>query len=108
MQHNEYCGGKIVRKGGGEYLQRLDSAGGSPDHDNVLFWHPLSVSHLFAAPYWTDMLGPKRSDGSIMRSDLHGKNTIIIIPPGGRFTPKHQSRWRRGANSTGRTWTTCG
>jgi hypothetical protein len=31
---------------------------------------------------------PTRSDGSIMRSDLDGKNMMTIVPPGGTFTPK--------------------
>src|ERR1700724_2051968 len=30
----------------------------------------------------------KRNDGSIMRSDLNGRNMITIVPPGGTFTPK--------------------
>ena len=38
--------------------------------------------------YWTNMGDPKRKDGSIMRSDLNGKNMITIVPPGGTFTPK--------------------
>jgi hypothetical protein len=38
--------------------------------------------------YWTNMGDPKRNDGSIMRSDLNGKNVITIISPGGTFTPK--------------------
>ena len=38
--------------------------------------------------YWTNMGDPKRNDGSIMRSDLNGKNTITIVPAGGTFTPK--------------------
>jgi DNA-binding beta-propeller fold protein YncE len=38
--------------------------------------------------YWTNMGDPKRNDGSIMRSDLNGKNMIAIVPPGGTFTPK--------------------
>jgi sugar lactone lactonase YvrE len=38
--------------------------------------------------YWTNMGDPKRNDGSIMRSDLDGKNMISIVPPGGTFTPK--------------------
>jgi hypothetical protein len=38
--------------------------------------------------YWTNMGDPKRNDGSIMRSDLNGKNVITIVPPGGTFTPK--------------------
>jgi len=38
--------------------------------------------------YWTNMGDPKRNDGSIMRSDLNGKNMITIVPTGGTFTPK--------------------
>jgi DNA-binding beta-propeller fold protein YncE len=38
--------------------------------------------------YWTNMGNPKRNDGSIVRSDLDGKNMITIVPPGGTFTPK--------------------
>jgi Low-density lipoprotein receptor repeat class B len=38
--------------------------------------------------YWTNMGDPKRNDGSIMRSDLNGKNMITIVPLGGTFTPK--------------------
>ena len=36
----------------------------------------------------TNMGDPKRNDGSIMRSDLDGRNMIAIVPPGGTFTPK--------------------
>ena len=38
--------------------------------------------------YWTNMGNLKKNDGSILRSDLNGKNMIAIIPPGGTFTPK--------------------
>jgi DNA-binding beta-propeller fold protein YncE len=38
--------------------------------------------------YWTNMGDPNMDDGSIMRSDLNGKNMITIVPPGGTFTPK--------------------
>ena len=38
--------------------------------------------------YWTNMGDPRRNDGSIIRSDLNGKNMITIVPPGGTFTPK--------------------
>src|SRR5579864_3763616 len=38
--------------------------------------------------YWTNMGEPNRNDGSIVRSDLNGKNMITIVPPGGTFTPK--------------------
>jgi hypothetical protein len=55
--------------------------------------------------YWTNMGDPERNDGSIIRSDLNGRNMIAIVPPGGTFTPKQlqmekrsgklqrQSRW---------------
>ena len=38
--------------------------------------------------YWTNMGDPNRNDGSIMRSDLNGKNMITVVRPGGTFTPK--------------------
>jgi hypothetical protein len=38
--------------------------------------------------YWTNMGDHERNDGSIMRSDLNGKNMITFVPPGGTFTPK--------------------
>jgi DNA-binding beta-propeller fold protein YncE len=38
--------------------------------------------------YWTNMGDPKRNDGSILRSDLDGKNMITIVPAGATFTPK--------------------
>ncbi len=38
--------------------------------------------------YWTNMGNPKENDGSILRSDLDGRNMTTIVPPGGTFTPK--------------------
>jgi len=38
--------------------------------------------------YWTNMGTPKKNDGSIIRSDLDGKNMTVVIPAGGTFTPK--------------------
>jgi DNA-binding beta-propeller fold protein YncE len=38
--------------------------------------------------YWTNMGGLKANDGSILRSDLDGKNISTIVAPGGTFTPK--------------------
>jgi DNA-binding beta-propeller fold protein YncE len=38
--------------------------------------------------YWTNMGNPKANDGSILRSDLDGKNMTTVVPPGGTFTPK--------------------
>ncbi|HUK11467.1 MAG TPA: hypothetical protein VLX09_26610 [Stellaceae bacterium] len=44
----------------------------------------LAAGHL----YWTNMGNFKENDGSIVRSDLDGRNVITIVPPGGVFTPK--------------------
>jgi hypothetical protein len=44
----------------------------------------VAAGHL----YWTNMGNPKKNDGTILRSDLDGKNMITIVPPGGTFTPK--------------------
>ncbi len=44
----------------------------------------IAAGHI----YWTNMGDPKRNDGSIMRSDLNGKNMITIVPPGGTCTPE--------------------
>ena len=38
--------------------------------------------------YWTTMGKVSADDGSIMRSDLDGKNVKTIVAPGGTFTPK--------------------
>ena len=38
--------------------------------------------------YWTNMGNFKENDGTILRSDIDGKNMITIVPPGGTFTPK--------------------
>ena len=44
----------------------------------------VAAGHL----YWTNMGNPRANDGSILRSDLDGKNLTTIVPPGGTFTPK--------------------
>ena len=38
--------------------------------------------------YWTNMGNLKANDGSILRSDLDGKNISTVVAPGGTFTPK--------------------
>jgi DNA-binding beta-propeller fold protein YncE len=38
--------------------------------------------------YWTNMGNFRENDGSILRSDLDGRNITTIVPPGGTFTPK--------------------
>src|SRR5271155_2741253 len=43
-----------------------------------------AARHLF----WTNMGNPKANDGSLLRSDLDGKNMATVVPPGGTFTPK--------------------
>jgi DNA-binding beta-propeller fold protein YncE len=44
----------------------------------------VAAGHL----YCTNMGNPKMNDGSILRSDLDGRNMTTIIAPGGTFTPK--------------------
>src|SRR6202035_3177208 len=44
----------------------------------------IAAGHL----YWTNMGNPAANDGSILRSDLDGRNMTTIVPPGGTFTPK--------------------
>ena len=44
----------------------------------------IAAGHL----YWTNMGNPNTNDGSILRTDLDGRNMTAIVPPGGAFTPK--------------------
>ena len=44
----------------------------------------IASGHL----YWTNMGNFGENDGSILRSDLDGRNMVTIVPPGGTFTPK--------------------
>jgi len=44
----------------------------------------IASGHL----YWTNMGNFRENDGSILRSDLDGRNIVTIVPPGGTFTPK--------------------
>jgi DNA-binding beta-propeller fold protein YncE len=48
----------------------------------------LVVDSAAGHMYWTNMGNPKTNDGSILRSDLDGKNMTTIVAPGGTFTPK--------------------
>jgi sugar lactone lactonase YvrE len=48
----------------------------------------LAVDAAAGHLYWTNMGNLKANDGSILRSDLEGKHTTTIVPPGGTFTPK--------------------
>ena len=48
----------------------------------------LVVDSAAGHMYWTNMGNPKANDGSILRSDLDGKNMITIVAPGGTFNPK--------------------
>ena len=56
----------------------------------------LVVDDVGGHIYWTNMGNPKQNDGSILRSDLDGKNMITVIPPGGAFTPKQLQIEKRG------------
>jgi DNA-binding beta-propeller fold protein YncE len=44
----------------------------------------IAAGHL----YWTNMGNPKVNDGSILRSDLDGRNVTTIVPKGATFTGK--------------------
>jgi DNA-binding beta-propeller fold protein YncE len=48
----------------------------------------LVVDEATGHLYWTNMGNFKENDGSILRSDLDGRNITTIVPPGGTFTPK--------------------
>jgi DNA-binding beta-propeller fold protein YncE len=48
----------------------------------------LVVDSAAGLMYWTNMGNPQANDGSILRSDLDGKNMTTVVPPGGTFTPK--------------------
>jgi len=48
----------------------------------------LAVDGAAGHLYWTNMGNLKENDGSILRSDLDGRNMTTIVPPGGTFTPK--------------------
>jgi sugar lactone lactonase YvrE len=48
----------------------------------------LVVDSAAGHMYWTNMGNPKANDGSILRSDLDGKNMTTVVPPGATFTPK--------------------
>jgi len=48
----------------------------------------LVVDSAACHMYWTNMGNPQANDGSILRSDLDGKNMSTIVAPGGTFTPK--------------------
>jgi DNA-binding beta-propeller fold protein YncE len=48
----------------------------------------LVVDSAAGHMYWTNMGNPKTNDGSILRSDLDGKNMTTVVPPGATFTPK--------------------
>ena len=48
----------------------------------------LVVDSAACHMYWTNMGNPQANDGSILRSDLDGKNMTTVVPPGVTFTPK--------------------
>src|SRR6266849_2553937 len=48
----------------------------------------LAVDVAAGNLYWTNMGNPKANDGTIVRSDLDGRNMTTIVSPGGTFTPK--------------------
>ena len=74
--------GKVMRLDtkGGTPVTLVESAGSGPDG---IVGDPRA-GHI----YWTNMGKVSADDGSVMRSDLDGKNVKTIVPDGGTFTPK--------------------
>jgi crotonobetainyl-CoA:carnitine CoA-transferase CaiB-like acyl-CoA transferase/DNA-binding beta-propeller fold protein YncE len=56
--------------------------------DSGKFPDGLAIDVAAGHIYWTSMGNFKANDGSILRSDLDGRNVTTIVPPGGTFTPK--------------------
>ena len=78
----DLSGGRILSTGSdGSDLKTIISEGRKLPDGLAL---DLSAGHI----YWTNMGDPVRNDGSILRSDLNGRNMVTIVPPGGTFTPK--------------------
>src|SRR5712691_11676735 len=75
-------GGRIlsVNPDGSDKKVIVTAAGPIPDGIVV----DAEAGHI----YWTNMGNPIKSDGSIERVDLDGKNRTTIIPEGATFTPK--------------------
>ena len=48
----------------------------------------LAIDNIFGHLYWTNMGNFKENDGTIIRSDLEGRNMVTIVPSGSTFTPK--------------------
>ena len=67
----------------------------------------LVVDSAAGHMYWTTMGNPKANDGSILRSDLDGKNMTTIVAPGGTFTPKQLQIEKRTGSFTGATGKAC-
>jgi hypothetical protein len=67
----------------------------------------LVVDSVAGHMYWT-MGNSKANDGSILRSDLDGKNMTTVVPPGGHAhseaTPARESRAASSTGATGRAW----
>jgi hypothetical protein len=76
-------GGKVLTAADAEnpmVKTLVASAGQGPDGIAI----DLAGGHLF----WTDMGVPADNDGTVMRSDLDGKNVMTIVPKGMTYTPK--------------------
>jgi sugar lactone lactonase YvrE len=75
-------GGRVLSANpdGSDLKTIAQDAGKRPDGLAV----DIAAGHL----YWTCMGDPGANDGTILRSDLDGRNLTTIVPPGGTFTPK--------------------
>jgi sugar lactone lactonase YvrE len=74
--------GQVIRSAadGSARTVIVPSAGSGPDG--------VAVDAKAGKVYWTNMGAPNGDDGTIMRSDLDGKNVATIVKSGGTFTPK--------------------
>lgn len=74
--------GQVIRSAddGSARTVIVPSPGSGPDGVAV----DVKAGHV----YWTNMGLPNGNDGTIMRSDLDGKNVTTIVKSGGTYTPK--------------------
>ena len=78
----DIAGGRVLSANpdGSDLKTIVREAGKYPDGLVV----DVAAGHL----YWTCMGNFTANDGTILRSDLDGRNLTTIVPPGGTFTPK--------------------
>lgn len=48
----------------------------------------VAIDRAAGHVYWTNMGAAAERDGFVLRADLAGGNVVVIVPPGGAWTPK--------------------